>query len=35
MIKFSSPRDGGYKDICYIIRVILKDWIGVSDISTG
>ena len=35
MIKFSSREDEGYKDICHIIRVILKDWIGVRETSRG
>ena len=35
MIKFSSREDEGYKSICRIIRVILKDWIGVRGSSMG
>lgn len=35
MIKFSSRDEEGYKDICHIIRVILRDWIGVSDTDSG
>ena len=33
MIKFSSREDEGYKDICHIIRVILRDWIGIRESS--
>lgn len=29
----SSREDEGYKDICHIIRVILKDWTGVRESS--
>ena len=35
MIKFSSREDGGYKAICHIIRVILKERIGVKGSSRG
>lgn len=35
MIKFSSREDEGYKDICHIIRVILRDRIGFSESSRG
>ncbi len=35
MIKFSSREDEGYKDICHIIRVILRDRIGIRESSRG